>query len=403
MDESLIQKLAQSIGESMAKSVSSSNDQVIQSLTTINKTLAKSIAANMASHKLQKSNFQKQNGLLNQLLGHLSIALPGGGRLFGIGKIINTFRTATGVVGKFLGGLTLVITALGGLTETLYQFAQQLGGVNLTQAAKEIVSITWTSIKSLLSGQFINPFRTLQIKGAFAREFGGLLSSDDAKELQLITQRLGIGVQELITLERTLQSTGFDLESTINEFRKVGIVSKVATSELNKSAIAVARSGQNFNKYIRDSIVDATRLGLSFSEIDKTLTGFSNDFEGTVTKFSQLRAIIPGFQVDFNQLFTTALYGTTEEYTDLIRQGLLDAGITSTQGMSRLMTQQLELSTGFSADQINRILVNEKITANVAESLDTERNNILRSITGLLTMIVTLMTIPTFNVLKNGA
>jgi hypothetical protein len=108
------------------------------------------------------------------------------------------------------------------------------------------------------------------------------------------------------------------------------------------------------------------------------------DFEGTVSGFSELRAVIPGMATDFGQLLTTAMTGTTDEYIEQIRSSLLGAGIGSASDLNRQQAALLEKATGFSSDQIDRILKGEDLNADVQTDLNKKRNWLLVAQMGLL-------------------
>jgi hypothetical protein len=87
---------------------------------------------------------------------------------------------------------------------------------------------------------------------------------------------------------------------------------------------------------------------------------------------------------DFSELMYTSLYGSTDDFIEQIRGSLMGAGITSTAGMSRAQVASLEQTTGFTADQIDRILNNEDVNFDVQKDLDTKRNDLLISIIKVL-------------------
>ena len=102
------------------------------------------------------------------------------------------------------------------------------------------------------------------------------------------------------------------------------------------------------------------------------------DLEGTIQGFSELRAIIPGFAVDFNQLLNTAMTGSTDDFISLMRGSLQGAGMTPDSPTSRLVAGMLEKTMGFSSDQIDRILDDKAVTDQVENTLDDDRNSLLR-------------------------
>jgi hypothetical protein len=222
--------------------------------------------------------------------------------------------------------------------------------------------------------------RILETQGALAQETGQLATSGSALELTKVAQSYGLTAKQLVGLERTLQSNALSASDALDAFKEQGIVSGVASEELTKNAGAVARAGSKFNEFIVQGIKNAKRLGLEFGKIEQTLTGFSMDFEGTVESFAQTRALIPGMATDFSELMSVALNGSTDDLINIVRRDLQGAGIASVSQLNRAQLASLEQSTGFTTDQIDRILNNEDINFNAQVDLDTNRNHLLKGI-----------------------
>ena len=354
----------------------------IQSLTNAIQELAKNSRPQRTGVGGNFGNNSDQ-AIIN-ILRKLSIQLPGGARIYQPDILL---RELTGLVkpaktvGQALNKFAIVTGAAASsaviLTKSFTRLSKELGGITPAQAFQQYTSALGQSISGLARGRILFPGESLQIQGAFAQEFGGLISPQAAALLQEAGQDLGLNVGQLVNLERVLQGTGRESRATINEFRRVGVNATVAAEELAKNGTAVARAGSNFNSFIVEGIKNAKRLGLEFGKIEQTLTGFATDFEGTVEGFANLRAVIPGFAIDFNQLFSTALYGSTDDFIEQMRGGLLGAGITDISQLNRLQVAQLEKTTGFTGEQLNRILKGQEAGLTFAESLDTERNSLL--------------------------
>ena len=347
----------------------------------------------------QRSDSDEQNTLdrgrssssFINMMNKVSFGIPGTGiRLFGVGDFLTQLAKAKNPLDLFATTVGISVTALTALNEGLFALSQQLGGVTRGQALGQAGGALRSMVGFTGGLRIRGPgavARTLQAQGQGAREFGGLMSTDAAIRLGDAATDLGISTQQLVALERVFQANTLGAEEAVNQFKMVGIGGVVAAEELAKNSDAVARAGGEFNKYIVASIANAKKLGLEFAQIDKTLTGFSTDFQGTVGSFSELRAVIPGFAVDFGQLMSTALTGTTEEYTELIRSGLIGAGIGVNTQLNRNQAALLQQATGFSADQIQRIVDGQEVDLDMATSLDTERNSLLRTQITLLAAI----------------
>jgi len=331
---------------------------------------------------------RRQESLLANLANKISLALPGGARIFGLGDLISEqqkkslglFEKANPNLTRFITGVGAAATSAVILTKAFTALSKELG-TSPGEAARIYAAAVGSSITTALTtGRILFPGDITKITAAFSQEFGTILSTEAANQLASAAQDLGITTDQLVKLERTLQGTGRDSRATINQFKQLGINGRVAAQELNKNATAIARAGSEFNSFILQGIVNAKRLGLEFSQIEKTLTGFSMDFEGTIESFAQVRAVIPGLATDFGQLFSTALYGTTDDFIEQIRGSLLGAGITDISQLNRLQVAQLEKATGFTGDQLNKILKNQDINFDAEKSLDTTRNSLLKSI-----------------------
>ena len=293
-------------------------------------------------------------------------------------KLIRNFGFAVGVA-------TFALIKFRG---SLLESARQLGGVSLDDALQNRIRSLFTSIRSILSGEFVGFGQIEAVQGSVSGEFGQLINTGEAARLAQIQQRLGISTQELTKLQRALQGTGLEAEDAVNEFRDVGIVGRVAAVEIAKNADAVARAGGRFNEFIVRGVANAKRLGLEFAGIEQTLTGISTDFTGTVESFSSLRAVIPGFAADFGQLFSTALYGSTDDFIGQIRGSLQGAGVSDVSQLNRTQLSLLEQATGFGAAEIQRILDNEDVFQDEALDLDTRRNSMLNQMNILLGTLI---------------
>lgn len=274
---------------------------------------------------------------------------------------INNVMALFGKRMTVLAGTVLVVTtALIAARRALMGLQEGLGGVGLREAISRGLSTIPQALQSIGPGgqTFVTPGEMIQAMGSAQREFGVEITADQAAQLAGGAVRTGIGdVGSYVQLQRVFQGIDESVGSALDQFEDVDIGSQLAADELNQVPDAVARAGSKFNTFIVQGIKNAKRLGLEFSKIESTLTGFSTDFEGTVSSFSELRAVIPGFEVDFNELMYTSLYGTTDEFIEQIRSGLMGAGITSIEGMSRTAVSALEQATGFRGDEIERILV----------------------------------------------
>ena len=280
--------------------------------------------------------------------------------------------------------VTTMATAVILVTEGLRALGKQLGGVSEGEAFKQMFGAIGQTFAGLAEGRLRFPGRTLEMQGAAGQEFGQLATSEAAATMADVVTDFGITTNQMAKLERTFQATAMDSRTALKSFADVGILGQTASTELAANAGAVARAGDNFNEFIVEGIKNAKTLGLEFSKMESKLTGFTTNFEGTVSGFSELRAVIPGFATDFGQLLSTAMTGTTDEYIDQIRSGLLGSGIRSASDLNRQQAALLEQATGFSADQIDRIIAGEDINFDIQKSLDTSRNYLLIAQMGLL-------------------
>lgn len=289
------------------------------------------------------------------------------------------------VLSKFGAGVAAITVAALKLRDALISTSQQLGGVSLGQAFQARLEAIGASITSIFSGRgFAGQREILEARGAVAQEFGGLISTERARELAQFARSAGLTTTELVQLQRTLQGTITSTDEAVSNARRLGIPTRVFAQELSKNADAVARAGSNFNTFIAEGIKNAKRLGLEFAKIEQTLTGFATDFSGTVQSFANLKSVLPTFQVDFQQLLQTSLTGSTDDLINLVRQGLVGGGITGVEQLSRAQVALLQQATGFGGAEIQRILEGSNDLEKDMVSLDDTRNSLLKTLIILL-------------------
>jgi hypothetical protein len=277
----------------------------------------------------------------------------------------------------FATTMALTTVALIGFRNVLVNLQHQLGGVGQGQAMRGLAGSFIQSGLSAAGGQFVTPGEIRGAQQAHAQEFGGLLSSGNARQDAAMGMLTGMSRSEISGTKRALQGSGRSTEQVINMFRRAGIVSSVASAELVQNAGAAARAGEDFEDAIVNSVKQSKLLGLSFSKMESTLTGIATDFTGSVRGFAELRSVLPQFSVGLGQLLETSLNGTTEEFVEQIRGGLMSAGITDVSQMSRAQIAVFERATGFGGAELQRIIKgNDMETVN----LDQTRNDFLGSL-----------------------
>jgi hypothetical protein len=356
---------------------------LIESMDALAERLETSSEQNKKTGKKQNDSRQKTTSALN----HLSFNIPGmgGTRLFGAGSFLDAVNKQETVMGKLTVGFGQMAVAVYAATEGLRALGRSLGGVTSGQALSTGIGALLQTVRGSPEGLRLRGMGSMiRAQGAFSGEFGGMLSTGAMGRQTDMANDLGISVQELTQLQRVFQTMTPDIRNSVDSFKESGITGRVAAKEMVKASDAIALAGDDFNEFIKDGIVNSKKLGFEFMKIHKQLTGFTMDFEGTVSSFSQLRAVLPGFATDFGQLMTTALSGNQEEYIEQLRTGLAGAGITSASDLNLQQGAILSQATGFSPAEIDRLLKGEDVMLETVD-LDTTRNSLLGEIITAIT------------------
>ena len=99
--------------------------------------------------KADKGFFKSLAASATEFGNQLSLALPGGARLFGLGKFLSAINRQKTPMGKFAVGLGQMTVAVFAVTEGLRAMGRQLGGMTGAEAGKFALA-AWTGMDHVL-------------------------------------------------------------------------------------------------------------------------------------------------------------------------------------------------------------------------------------------------------------
>lgn len=261
---------------------------------------------------------------------------------------------------KLLGvskALETIAKALGDLV-TAIRKTQQTFGITATQATKLRFNNLAESIDSYISallpgGRTGAPVSLEEIEGAqtaFQEQFGGVISSEAAGRLASQAKEMGVTTEQLAKARRIFMISSMGNLSTatsqqnkfIGEFTKKGLTAKDALNAIAANSELFARNGNRFAASFAKAAAEAKKIGVDLGKIDQVGDNIIGDFEGFLTKMSELGAM--GFGFDSQRLAEVAESGDTGALMDELRSQLAAQG----KDLSNLRrSEQLALSQAF--------------------------------------------------------
>lgn len=258
-------------------------------------------------------------------------------KLLGVSKVLET-------IAKALGDLVTAIRK-----------TQQAFGISASKSLSVRLDNLFTSIgsyfKALKDGTA--PVDTAEIEAAqvaFQEEFGGLISSASAEKLAKQAKEMGVTTEQLAKARRIFMISSMGNLSTatsqqnkfIGEFTKKGLTAKDALNAIAANSELFARNGNRFAASFAKAAAEAKKIGVDLGKIDQVGDNIIGDFEGFLTKMSELGAM--GFGFDSQRLAEVAESGDTGALMDELRSQLAAQG----KDLSNLRrSEQLALSQAF--------------------------------------------------------
>lgn len=246
------------------------------------------------------------------------------------------------------------------LREKLYAMQQELG-TTLGSAINVGAAALTNRVTSFFSGGPILSFQdTVDTINAFQQEFGGLLSRGAAQKIAQESKTLGVSAQVFLKAQRSFLTAGGDATKNtfIKEFRSAGLTAAQSLKFAAENANLVAIAGEKYSGALARAAANAQKIGVSLDKTEGFADALVSDFEGSLERFSELRAM--GVEVDFNRLAAVAGTGTPEEVQQELssqlggNQNLLDE-----LQRNRFLKVALEKDLGLNVADIQRLAAGE--------------------------------------------
>ena len=219
------------------------------------------------------------------------------------------------------------------------------------------------SAKSLFSGKPEFGVSAEMIEGAqaaYQNEFGGILTTDAAKDLAMQARTMGVTTEQLTKARRvfTAQSLGNVAEAKksqdkfIAEFAKKGLTSKDAMQAISQYSELLARNGTRFAQSFTRAAADAKKIGVDLNKVSQFGDSLISDFEGFLEGQAGLGAM--GFNLDSNRLAQISETGSDADLFNELRSQLASTGkdITKLRRSERL---ELESAFGMSISEMQKL------------------------------------------------
>jgi hypothetical protein len=208
------------------------------------------------------------------------------------------------------------------------------------------------SAKSLFSGKPEFGVSAEMIEGAqaaYQNEFGGILTTDAAKDLAMQARTMGVTTEQLTKARRvfTAQSLGNVAEAKksqdkfIAEFAKKGLTSKDAMQAISQYSELLARNGTRFAQSFTRAAADAKKIGIDLNKVSQFGDNLINDFEGFLEGSANLGAM--GFNLDSNRLAQISETGSDADLYNELKSQLANTGkdITKLRRSERLELESM--------------------------------------------------------------
>lgn len=224
-------------------------------------------------------------------------------------------------------------------------------GISSTNAIDVIMGNFAQSVGSFFTNATtVTGEEILAAQEAFRAEFGGVVTSSAAKDLAIQAKELGVTGQELAQARRVFMTTSMgnvgeakaQTDRFVAEFQKRGLTSKDAMEAITKNSELFARNGNRFAQSFVRAAAEAKKIGVDLGKIDQVGDNIIGDFEGFLTKMSELGAM--GFGFDSQRLAEIAEGGDTGALMNELRSQLAAQG----KDLTNLRrSEQLALSQAF--------------------------------------------------------
>jgi hypothetical protein len=230
-------------------------------------------------------------------------------------------------------------------------------------------------------------------------EFGGVISSTDAKELARQAKEMGVATQQLAQARRVFMTTTMgdlgraasEQDKFVTAFQQKGLTSKDAMEAIGKNGELIARAGTRFADSFAKAAIESKKIGVELSKVNQVGDNIIGNFEGFLESQAELGAM--GFGFDTSRLAEIAESGDTGALMEELRSQLAMTGKDLTD-LRR--SEQLALSSAFGIE-IGEL---QRMAGQTPELSEQQKNreifskllNIVESFGKLLGVVATVLT-----------
>jgi hypothetical protein len=246
------------------------------------------------------------------------------------------------------------------LVNSIYKTQQDLT-VQMGTATDVLFDAQMSVIKSYIpftGGPILNRDEIVNAFASFKKEFGTILSSEEAVRIAEESKRLGVSSDTYVKARRAFLGTGVNAEAVrmraMSEFAKNGLSAGQALQFAADNADLLAVAGEKYSDSLFRAAAESKKIGVNLRDIEKFANSVVGDFEGSLENFAELSAL--GVELDFNKLAQVSATGTTDEIKDVLSQQLSMSGITGEElQRNRQVRLALTQTTGFDEATILRL------------------------------------------------
>jgi hypothetical protein len=246
------------------------------------------------------------------------------------------------------------------LVNSIYKTQQDLT-VQMGTATDVLFDAQMSVIKSYIpftGGLILNRDEIVNAFASFKKEFGTILSSEEAVRIAEESKRLGVSSDTYVKARRAFLGTGVNAEAVrmraMSEFAKNGLSAGQALQFAADNADLLAVAGEKYSDSLFRAAAESKKIGVNLRDIEKFANSVVGDFEGSLENFAELSAL--GVELDFNKLAQVSATGTTDEIKDVLSQQLSMSGITGEElQRNRQVRLALTQTTGFDEATILRL------------------------------------------------
>lgn len=201
----------------------------------------------------------------------------------------------------------------------------------------------------------------------------GTINNESARQMAIMTNRLGLSADESATLFNLSAATGKSLKENtdfltgqvmaLNESENSAVDYKKVMQDVAGASAAVTLSTEKFPGGIAKAAFNARKFGLTLSQVDNIAEGLLN-FEESIGAELEAELLI-GKELNLER---ARMFALTNDMAGL-QQELANQGITAEKfaGMNRIAQEATAKAMGMSRDEMAEMLVKQEALKKVAE------------------------------------